>query len=152
MRDKLKQYQKRIETQLEKERDLAKILIKNGNKKYSDEWLVINWDHWKRLRLIEQNNLSKALVLLKKKKYLEKSLENTDGQLDNLEQMVHSIEFKQVEIQVINGLKIGNDCLKNLNQILSLDNIEQLMDDTKEAVDMQNVFLVVFILTAWLKI
>ncbi len=37
MRDKLKQYQKRIETQLEKERDLAKILIKNGNKKYSDE-------------------------------------------------------------------------------------------------------------------
>ncbi len=100
------------------------------------------------MRLIEQNNLSKALVLLKKKKYLEKSLENTDGQLDNLEQMVHSIEFKQVEIQVINGLKIGNDCLKNLNQILSLDNIEQLMDDTKEAVDMQNVFLVVFILTA----
>ena len=54
--------------------------------------------------------------------------------------MVHSIEFKQIEIQVFDGLKIGNESLKNLNQMLNLDDIEQIMDDTKEAVDYQNVF------------
>ena len=78
-------------------------------------------------------------MLLKKKKFLEKNLENTDNQLDNLDQMVHSIEFKQIEIQVFNGLKVGNECLKNLNQMLSLDDIEQIMDDTKESIDYQNV-------------
>lgn len=36
MRDKLKQYQKRIELQLEREHSLAKELVKNGNKKYLD--------------------------------------------------------------------------------------------------------------------
>jgi charged multivesicular body protein 6 len=76
---------------------------------------------------------------LKKKKFLEKNLDNTDKQLDNLEQMAHSIEFKQIEIQVMNGLKVGNDCLKNLNLMLSLDDVEQIMDDTKEAVDYQYV-------------
>ena len=54
--------------------------------------------------------------------------------------MVHSIGFKQIEIQVFDGLKIGNESLKNLNQMLNLDDIEQIMDDTKEAVDYQNVF------------
>jgi charged multivesicular body protein 6 len=54
--------------------------------------------------------------------------------------MVHGIEFKQIEIQVFEGLKVGNECLKNLNQMLNLDDIEQIMDDTKEAADYQNVF------------
>lgn len=75
---------------------------------------------------------------------MEKNLENTDKQLDNLEQLCSSIEFKQIEMQVINGLKIGNDCLKNLNQMMSLDNVEQLMDDTKEAIDYQNVNKTIF--------
>jgi len=113
MRDKLKQYQKRIETQIEKDIELARELVKKGNK-------------------------NKALLLLKKKKFLEKNLVNTDGQLDNLEHMVSSIEYKQIEIDVINGLKIGNDCLKNLNQMLSLDDVEKIMDDTHESIEYQN--------------
>lgn len=53
--------------------------------------------------------------------------------------MVSSIEYKQIEMQVINGLKIGNDCLKNLNQMLSLDEVEKIMDDTHESIEYQNV-------------
>jgi charged multivesicular body protein 6 len=82
--------------------------------------------------------------MLKKKKFLEKNLENTDGQLDNLEHMVSSIEYKQIEIQVVNGLKIGNDCLKNLNQMLSLDDVEKIMDDTHESIEYQNVISFAF--------
>ena len=82
---------------------------------------------------------SKAKLLLKKKKFYERTLERTDAQLDNLDQMCHTLEFTQIEQQVVAGLKYGNDCLKKLHELMSLDDIEQIMDDTREAVEYQQV-------------
>ena len=58
-RDQLKKYQKKVESDLEKEKELAKRLLKDGKK-------------------------DKAKLLLRKKKYQESILAKTDGQLDNL--------------------------------------------------------------------
>ena len=66
-RDQIKQYQKRINRDLEKERELAKKLLKEGKK-------------------------DRAKLLLRKKKFLEGVLDKTDAQLDQLERMVHDIE------------------------------------------------------------
>lgn len=74
-RDKLKQYQKKIELNLEKDRLLAK-------------------------KLLEEGKRDRAKLLLRKKKYQEQLLLNTDAQLEKLEQLTHDIEFAQVEIQV----------------------------------------------------
>ncbi|XP_039680513.1 charged multivesicular body protein 6-like isoform X3 [Perca fluviatilis] len=90
-RDKLKQYQKRITLQLEKERLLAKQLLKDGRKE-------------------------KALLLLKKKRYQDQLLDKTENQISNLECMVQDIEFMQIEMKVIEGLKVGNDCLESMHQ------------------------------------
>ena len=51
-------------------------------------------------------NFSRAKLLLRKKKYQEGLLARTDGQLDNLERLVHDLEFAQVEKQVLmhNGI------------------------------------------------
>ncbi|KAK2584843.1 hypothetical protein KPH14_006282 [Odynerus spinipes] len=111
-RDKIKQYQRRIEVTLEKERLLAKKLIQNGQK-------------------------DRALLLLRKKKFQEQILSKTDGQLENLERMVHDLEFAQVEIRVVDGLKTGNEALKKLHDILSIDEIEKVMDETREGVEKQ---------------
>ena len=78
--------------------------------------------------------------MLKKKKFYENNLQNTDNQLDNIDQLITNIEFKQVEHQVVNSLKIGNDCLKKLHQLMSIDEIEDIMDDTREAIEHQRVF------------
>lgn len=64
-------------------------------------------------------------------------LENTDAQLENLEKLASDIEFAQVEIQVVEGLKVGNTALKSLHQILSVDEIERIMDETREGVEKQ---------------
>lgn len=111
-RDKIKQYQRRIEQSLEKERLLAKKLLQNGQK-------------------------DRALLLLRKKKFQEQILSKTDGQLENLERMVHDIEFAQVEIKVVDGLKAGNEALKKVHEILSIDEIEKVMDETREGVEKQ---------------
>lgn len=111
-RDKVRQYQKRIERNLEKDRELAKKLIRNGQK-------------------------DRALLLLRKKRYQEQLLTKADGQLENLERMVQDIEFAQVEIKVVDGLKVGNATLKTLNELLSIDEIEDILLETKEAADKQ---------------
>ncbi|XP_001606034.1 charged multivesicular body protein 6 [Nasonia vitripennis] len=111
-RDKLKQYQKRIEQNLERDREIAKKLLRN-------------------------NQRERALLLLRKKKFQEQALIKADGQLDNLERMVHDLEFAQVEIKVVDGLKLGNEALKKLHAVLSIDEIEKVMDETREGVEKQ---------------
>ena len=76
-------------------------------------------------------------MLLRKKKYQEGLLTRTDGQLNNLQQLVQDLEFAQVEQEVVKGLKIGNDALKKANAMFSIEEIEQIMEDTAEAIDKQ---------------
>ena len=52
---------------------------------------------------------------------------------------VHDIEFTQVEIQVVEGLKGGNEALEALHQIMSLDDVERIMGDTEDAIEYQRV-------------
>lgn len=111
-RDKLKQYQKKILLNLEKERQLAKQLLQDGKKE-------------------------KAKLLLRKKRFMDQTLERTDGQLLNLEQMVHDIEFAQLEVQVMDGLKVGNESLQKIHQLLSVEEIERIMDETQEGIEKQ---------------
>lgn len=111
-RDKLKQYQKRIELSLEKDRELAKKCLASGRKE-------------------------RAKTLLRKKKYQEKLLSNTDAQLETIEKLASDIEFAQVEAQVISGLKVGNEALKKVNEILSIAEVEQILDETRESIEKQ---------------
>ncbi|KAK7790086.1 hypothetical protein R5R35_013007 [Gryllus longicercus] len=111
-RDKLKQYQRKVEQTLERDRQLARSLLKEGKK-------------------------DRARLLLRKKKYQEQLLEKTDGQLENLEKLVHDIEFAQIEIQVLNGLKVGNEALKEVHKVLNIEEVEKIMEETREGVEKQ---------------
>lgn len=75
--------------------------------------------------------------MLRKKKYQEQVLSRADGQLENLERMVHDLEFAQVEMKVIDGLKVGNTALNQLHALLSIDEIEKVMDETREGIEKQ---------------
>ncbi|XP_012556866.1 charged multivesicular body protein 6-A isoform X1 [Hydra vulgaris] len=112
-RDKLKQYQKKINLNLEKEKEIAKKLLMDGKKE-------------------------KAKLMLKKKRYQENLLQKTDSQLENIDKMVHEVEFSLIQIKVAEGLKQGNEALKKLHEMMSLEDVEKIMDDTKEAVEYQN--------------
>nr|CAI5861442.1 unnamed protein product [Callosobruchus analis] len=112
-RDKLKQYQKRIELALSRDKEIARKLLSNGQRE-------------------------RAKLLLKKKRYQEQLLVKADGQLDNLEKLTHDIEFAQVELQVVEGLKKGNEALKKVNDALNIEDIEKILDETREGIDKQN--------------
>lgn len=63
----------------------------------------------------------------------------TDGQLENLEKLTHDIEFAQIELQVVEGLKQGNEALKKVNDALNIEDIERILDETREAKEKQDV-------------
>uniref|UniRef100_A0A8C7B9W9 Charged multivesicular body protein 6 n=1 Tax=Neovison vison TaxID=452646 RepID=A0A8C7B9W9_NEOVI len=111
-RDKLKQYQKRITQQLEREREIARQLLRDGKKE-------------------------RAKLLLKKKRYREQLLDKTENQITSLETMVQSIEFTQIEMKVVEGLQIGNECLKKMHQVMSIEEVERILEETQEAVEYQ---------------
>jgi len=112
-RDKIQQWQKKITLNLEKERHLAKELLKQGKK-------------------------DRAKLLLKKKRYQEQLLEKTDNQLDNLEKMVQDLEFAQIQVKVVEGLKQGNESLDKLHKLMPIEEVERIMEDTEEAISYQN--------------
>ncbi|XP_045626032.1 charged multivesicular body protein 6-A [Procambarus clarkii] len=111
-RDKIRQYQKRSEATLQKDRELAKKLLSDGRK-------------------------DRALLLLRKKKFVEGQLIKTDGTLENIERMIQDIEFSQIQLQVVDSLKIGNESLKQINAVLSIEDVERILDETQEAVEKQ---------------
>ncbi|XP_050311168.1 charged multivesicular body protein 6-A [Anthonomus grandis grandis] len=112
-RDKLKQYQKRIEKQMENDRELARKLLNAGHK-------------------------DRALLLLKKKRYQEKLLTKADGQLSTLETLTQDLEFAEVEQKVLEGLKQGNEALKKITDSMNIEEIERILDETKEAKEKQD--------------
>ncbi|NXQ43357.1 CHMP6 protein, partial [Catharus fuscescens] len=113
-RDKLRQYQKRLSLGLERERALARQLLRDG-----------------------KNTGLKAMLLLKKKRYQEQLLDKTENQISNLERMVQDIEFTQIEMKVIEGLKIGNECLNKMHQVMSIEEVERIIGETQDAVEYQ---------------
>merc|ERR1711939_666864 len=111
-RDSLKRYQKRIEGVLKAEKEAAKEALAAGHKQ-------------------------RALTALRRRKYQETLLLQTDQQLATLQDLVSSIEFSLVEKDVLYGLRQGTSVLKELNKEMNVESVEKLMGETAEAIAYQ---------------
>ncbi|KIK46418.1 hypothetical protein CY34DRAFT_76064 [Suillus luteus UH-Slu-Lm8-n1] len=111
-RDKLKQYQKKIQVVLDREHEIAKAHLATGQK-------------------------DRAVIALRRRKYQQSLLLKTDSQMENLEQLVSTIEFSLVEVSVLHGLKQGNEVLQEIHREMSIESVEKLMDETQEAREYQ---------------
>jgi len=114
-RDKLRQYQKRITIITDRETEIAREFLRQGNK-------------------------SKALLALRRKKYQETLLAKTDQQLAQLENLTSDVEFALVQKDVVFGLQQGTSVLKEIHKEMGgLDKVEMIMGESQEAQAYQNV-------------
>ncbi|GME81710.1 unnamed protein product [Ambrosiozyma monospora] len=111
-RDKLHKATIRIQTVINRETEIAKQSLKQDNK-------------------------HRALLALRKKKYQQNLLTTVEKQSDTLESLINTIEFKLIEKDVLYGLQQGNTVLKQLNNEMSLEKVEKIMDDSEEGVRYQ---------------
>lgn len=108
-RDKLKQYQKKIAVVTEREKAIARECLAKGQK-------------------------DKALLALRRRKYQESLLSQSDAQLEQLERLVNDVEFAQLQKDVVFGLQRGTEVLKLINKEMGgLAGVEKMMEDTAEA-------------------
>lgn len=102
-RDKLKQYQKRLDHVIARQTDLAR-------------------------EALRRHQPERAKVYLRSKKQQEVTINKTYEQLGNLEHLIGTIEFKLIEKDVVQGLTIGADVLTKLNSEMSVERIDKLLD------------------------
>ncbi|KAL8377743.1 hypothetical protein RB595_008435 [Gaeumannomyces hyphopodioides] len=112
-RDKLHRYQKRITQLTDKETEIARRMLAQGDKK-------------------------RALLALRRKKYQESLLSKTDAQLDQLEKLVNSVEFALISKDVVFGLEQGTKVLEQIHKEMGgIEHVEKLMGDTADAIAYQ---------------
>ncbi|TFB03820.1 Charged multivesicular body protein 6 [Trichoderma ghanense] len=113
-RDRLHQYQRRITILTDKETDIAKQMLAKGDKK-------------------------RALLALRRKKYQETLLSKTDAQLEQLEKLTASVEFAQIQKDVVFGLQQGTKVLSEIHaEMGGIEHVEKLMGENAEAIAYQN--------------
>ncbi|KAL6853258.1 hypothetical protein J3F83DRAFT_764672 [Trichoderma novae-zelandiae] len=113
-RDRLHQYQRRITILTDKETDIAKQMLAKGDKK-------------------------RALLALRRKKYQETLLSKTDAQLEQLEKLTASVEFAQIQKDVVFGLQQGTKVLSEIHaEMGGIEHVEKLMGETADAIAYQN--------------
>lgn len=106
-RDKLKQYQQKLSIIIERQNNLAR-------------------------EAIAKKDAARAKVYLRSKKQQQTTITKTYDQLDNLETLIGTIEFKLIEKDVMYGLAQGNEVLKTLNSEMSVDKIDKVLDDLED--------------------
>jgi len=111
-RDRIRQYQIKIQNVLDGEQDAAKACLRAGQK-------------------------DRALLALRRRKYQETLLLKTDEQLENLEGLVSTIEFSLVEMSVLHGLQQGNAVLADIHKEMNIESVEKLLGETQEAIAYQ---------------
>lgn len=87
--------------------------------------------------LVKAGKRDQAKLALRMKKFIEKQLDQADGQLLNLQTLVGEIEWAETREQVVVGLTAGNKVLTKLNELTPVEKVEALMEDTAEAIQTQ---------------
>jgi len=105
---KLGEYQKRVEGAIEREERRAKELVQSKKNK-------------------------QALLALKKRKLHQQQLEKVCVWVLKVEETIVHIEQNQVQNDVQANLKRGNDALRLLQKEVSLDDVDEILQDSSES-------------------
>nr|ADW82826.1 vacuolar protein sorting protein 20 [Breviata anathema] len=110
---KVRDYQKKIDRVMSREEEIIKQCMLEGKKQ-------------------------QALRALRLRKQQEEMLKRSEGMYDNLQNLVNDIEAAQLQRDVFEGLKQGTALLQQLQQEVTLEDVEMLMDETRDAIEYQN--------------
>lgn len=111
-RDRLKHICRRCELNIEKDREKVRALLRDGNK-------------------------SQALWLLKRKRYEEATATKVMDYIEKIEQMIRSLEMAQLNVEVTERLRQGNEALKTINESISIEEVERIIEESREAESFQ---------------
>lgn len=84
-------------------------------------------------QLLRAGKRDRALLTIKFRRFREEKIDEIDRQLLTVESMVNSIEWQEEQATVVASLRTGTDALNALNKAISIESIEALLEETREA-------------------
>jgi len=106
-RDRVKKYQTRLEADAAKQTELAK-------------------------QLIREKKMEKAKLVIRAKKLREDLVSKADGQLQNIQTQLDNLEQAKLNRELYDNLEKTNGILKMMNEQLTVEQVEALMDENAE--------------------
>jgi hypothetical protein len=88
--------------------------------------------------LLQAGKKSQAKANLRLRKLRETALEQTDVQVLNLEQMICSLEQSEFNAEMVKSIETGNSALGHLQKIMSLEYVEEVMEEADELAAMND--------------
>jgi len=85
-----------------------------------------------------RTNKRNALNALKRKKRLEKTLQQIDGTLTTLEYQREALQNAAMNGQAFTALKGATNALKNVHKELDVDSVQDIMDELAEQHELSN--------------
>lgn len=65
---------------------------------------------------------------------------NIDGKLVSVHEMIQSVEWEYNNMEVMKALRSGTDALNKIHEQMSLEDVESLLDETNEAIEVNELF------------
>lgn len=86
-------------------------------------------------QLLRAGKRDRALLTIKFRRFREEKINEIDRQLLTVESMVNSIEWQEEQATVVASLRSGTDALNALNKAISVESVEALLEETREALE-----------------
>lgn len=87
-------------------------------------------------RKFASKNKRAALMALKRKKRLEKQLQQIDGTLSTIEFQREALENANTNTEVLKNMSYAAKALKSAHQQLDVDDVHEMMDDIQEQTEL----------------
>ncbi|CBH13600.1 hypothetical protein, conserved [Trypanosoma brucei gambiense DAL972] len=118
----------RVQLELKLQRDKIMAAIRKYERAAEGE-------HVRAAELLRNGKRELALYCLKRRKAQMSQITLVTSMLENVERLICTVEFAQIEREVVDALKCGKDELSKLNAILNMDDVLELMDSTADVVE-----------------
>lgn len=112
VRDKLRRFRGRLETESKKLELNAKELIKMRQK-------------------------NRALLCLKLKRFKEKELDGIDVKLMNIMTLIQDVEWASINLSVFSAIEAGTKELNRIHEERTLEDVEALLEESNEAIEVK---------------
>ena len=118
------------------EQDKAVLEVKARLRKlktYSDKLKIdVDKQNAKIQEHLREKNKQRALIALKHRKFMEKELDKAYGAQSLLQQTISNIESAQMDVNVYEAMKKGDQVLSDLQKQASLEDFEEMYDRIQE--------------------
>ena len=89
-------------------------------------------------KFIALKQKERALLLLKLRRSRETEATKLDKELLSILEMISNVEWEYANMEVLKALKLGNAALNKLHQEMSVDDVVELLEQTNEAIEVEN--------------